>query len=144
MRRLRRFLGLGGSDKLLLLEATLVAVFVRLGLQTLRFRRLRGLLSTDAADHELPTEDVERIAWTVKKVCKYIPLDATCLTQAMTGEYMLGRRGRESNLRIGVAKSDEQKLDAHAWLEVDGNVVIGNNQDLTRYAMLPDLDVALK
>ena len=135
---------MSGSDKLLLLEATFVAVFVRLGLRLVRFRRLRSLLSTSTPSRELSADDVERIAWTVKKACKYIPMDATCLTQAMTGEYMLGRRGRESFLRIGVAKSVEENLEAHAWLEVDGNVVIGNNQDLARYAMLPDLDVSLK
>ena len=102
------------------------------------------MLSTELSGHELPLEDVERVAWAVKKACKYIPMDATCLTQAMTGEYLLGRKGRNSVLRIGVAKGDEQMLEAHAWLEVDGDVVIGNNQDLTRYSTLPDLDAALK
>lgn len=49
---------------------------------------------------------------------------ARCLADALAGQTMLGRRGVESELKIGVQKKDN-KLDAHAWLERDGLCILG-------------------
>jgi hypothetical protein len=55
--------------------------------------------------------------------------------RALASEYVLGRCGYPSELKIGVAKSAAGELAAHAWLESDGRVVIGEFE-LDRYTAL--------
>lgn len=45
-----------------------------------------------------------------------------------------------SQLRIGVAKDGRERLKAHAWVESQGKIVIGNVQDLSRFKALPTLE----
>jgi hypothetical protein len=42
-------------------------------------------------------------------------------------------------VRIGVAKGEGGKLEAHAWVECEGNVIIGG-YELERYTSLVALD----
>ena len=55
-------------------------------------------------------------------------------------QVLLGRRGYVTALRIGVARSELGRFEAHAWIECESEVVIGNSRDLERYALFSDLD----
>lgn len=59
---------------------------------------------------------------------------ATCLVQALALQAMLGRRRRPSELKLGVRRS--AGFEAHAWLEVDGAVVIGERPSRPAYEPL--------
>jgi hypothetical protein len=48
--------------------------------------------------------------------------------------YLMGRAGRDSQVRIGVAKDAEGRFESHAWLEYQGKVLVGDNGDLARFA----------
>ena len=65
---------------------------------------------------------------------------ATCLTQALSGQVLLARRRVPSHLHIGVAKSSTKKLNAHAWLECDGQIVLGDHGRLAAYVPFPTLE----
>ena len=43
----------------------------------------------------------------------------SCLTKSLTLWWLLGRQGISSHLRIGVRKEND-RLEAHAWVERDG------------------------
>jgi hypothetical protein len=43
------------------------------------------------------------------------------------------------SLRIGVAKGEAGKLEAHAWVESQGRIVIGGLRDLPYFTPLPPL-----
>jgi hypothetical protein len=43
----------------------------------------------------------------------------SCLAKSLTLWWLLGRQGIESQLRIGIRKQQE-KFEAHAWVERDG------------------------
>jgi hypothetical protein len=51
-----------------------------------------------------------------------------CLTRACTLQWMLGIRGIESQLHIGMNKSQDG-IHAHAWVEITGQA-IGEPADL--------------
>jgi len=51
---------------------------------------------------------------------------ATCLPQALAAEALLKRGGLPADLRIGVMKGASGKLLAHAWVESDGRIVVGD------------------
>lgn len=142
MRRARKFLRLTPGDRLLLAEAAALVVLVRLGLWLLPFRVVRGMLAAWAACAAIARDDstlVARIAWAVPLAGAYVPA-ATCLTQALAAQALLARRGRPAQLRIGVARGRHGLLEAHAWVEVGGQVVVGGQLDLTRYSLLPALE----
>ena len=78
---------------------------------------------------------MEKIAWAVRAASKGVPR-ATCLTQALAAQVLFARHAHAVDLKIGVAKGDAGGLEAHAWLEHGGRVVVGNVRDLGRYVPL--------
>lgn len=79
----------------------------------------------------------KKVSWAVRVVSRFIP-SATCLAQALALQTLLSREGIHSDLAIGVARGDESGIAAHAWLEVDGTVMIGGEERnrFTRLKML--------
>jgi hypothetical protein len=68
--------------------------------------------------------EVRDMSWAVMRAARLVP-QATCLTQALAMQVLLGRRGYSSRLCLGVAKRASAKFEAHAWIECAGRVVIG-------------------
>ncbi|HEY9875191.1 MAG TPA: lasso peptide biosynthesis B2 protein [Candidatus Obscuribacterales bacterium] len=145
MRRLRKFLSLTASDRQLVVSAALLLAGIRLGLWLLPFKTLRHLLTLIAqAPLELqPTNQVsvDKVVWAVAVVSRYMPGEVKCLARALATEVLLGRSGHQAELRIGVAKGEQGQLEAHAWVESQGRIVIGALKDLARYTPLPTLEV---
>ena len=67
----------------------------------------------------------DRVAWAVEMASWRMPGAKSCLTQALAAQVLLGRRGYPTLLHIGVAKGEQGRFRAHAWLESKGKVVIG-------------------
>ena len=80
--------------------------------------------------------DPEALAWAVGAAARRFP-KASCLTQAIALEALLAEAGHPSAVRIGVARRTDGSFEAHAWVELDGRVLIGGLPDLERYAVLP-------
>lgn len=128
----RRFFLRSFADKILLVKATIIIVLVRLGMKLLRYQTLTRILDkTSKADTPTQQDDpvIDRVVWAVSAASKYVPVDATCLAQALTAKVMLERRGKRGALQFGVVKDPMGELLGHAWLEIDGRVVIGETVD---------------
>ena len=137
MDRFRRFASLPSDDRRLLLAALAVVASVRIALWVLPFGSLRSAIERVKRPHRFPSiarPDADRIAWAVAVTAGYIP-GATCLTRAIAGEVLLSRAGLPAELRIGVATDGYRKLEAHAWIESGGRVVLGDH-DLHRFTPL--------
>jgi hypothetical protein len=135
MRRLGKLLRLAPGDRLLLAEAALWVAAVRTGLWLLPSATLRWLLAVPTREPAADPTPIERTAWAVRAASRCVPR-ASCLTQALAAKVLLGRRGHPAELRIGVARGGGGRLEAHAWLEQAGRVVIGGSADLERYTRL--------
>ena len=109
----------------------------------LPFHILRRLLAKMAeaptGSQKIDQSYADKVAWTVEVTGRYMPGVGTCLTQALTARVLLARRGHPALLRIGVVKGEEGQLQAHAWLESGGRVVIGGSE-LERYVPLVALE----
>lgn len=140
-----RLLRASASERRLALEAVTTLGRVRLALWMLPYRRVRSLFDPRSRFGPSPLSDEERSArisattLAIRRGARLVPA-ASCLTQAIATRSMLARRDIASTLRIGVAKSDGASLQAHAWVESGGDVVIGGRPDLARYALLPSAD----
>jgi hypothetical protein len=116
-------------------EAWLLLWACRVGLWTAPFPRvLRGArFCAERLRSRRPT-DAGRV---VNAVHRALPLTlrASCLTQALAGWIMLTRHGAEGRIRIGVASGEKDGpqpggFKAHAWLEAEGRVILGDLEDV--------------
>jgi hypothetical protein len=131
------------SDVILILKSIFLLASIRLGLRVFSLKRMLRLL---AKDMRITTDVGEtnkavakRVAWSVRVAARFVP-SATCLAQALTTMVMLGRLGQPASLRIGVAKDENGKLQAHAWVECRGKIIVGRLPDLSRFSVLPSLE----
>ena len=141
MAKLGKFFLLEPTDRHLLLQAGILLAAVRLGLFLLPFHTLCRFLvylkrilpestrSTASFHH--------KVFWSVATAGRYIP-HATCLSQALVVRMLLERVGIPCRLYIGVAKNKIGGLEAHAWVESQNQVFLGDVEPLD-YASFPAL-----
>ena len=114
------------------------------GLALLGYATLRRLLSSfqNPRQRTVPHPgDIDRVVWAVRTVGQKILGDKPCLTEAMATQLLLNRRRLSTYLRIGVARGEQGKLEAHAWIEHEGRILIGNSPDDERFSQLPPLGI---
>lgn len=144
MKRVYNFLRLPAPDRRLLAESALLLGAIRVGLWLLPFQTLlHGLARMTPRTAEAQTADcgsIHRVVWAVTVASRSVPGARMCLTQALATQVLLGRRGHITHLHIGVARSDKGQLEAHAWVESRGSIVIGNLGNLSHYTPLPSLE----
>lgn len=145
MRRIKQFFSLPAAERRLWMHTATVVFAVRMGLLILPFRTLVRLAArasrptSSAADASRAQRD--RIVWAVNSTSKHLPGRKTCLLEALAGQVLLTRRGFPTRVKIGVRKGDDGDLLAHAWLENNGDVVIGGpRSEVERYTVLEDFD----
>lgn len=127
MKCLHKFFRLDPNDRRLILHALGWVVAVRLSLWIVPFRFLRAAFAHPAenrATRTTPPVSTARIAWAVMAVSRYVPY-ASCLTQTLATMGLLRRHGYSADMRIGVALDAARNLQAHAWVESEGKLVIG-------------------
>ncbi len=143
MNRLRKILLLPPSERVLLVRATVQLGAISIGLRLLPLQTLRRLMARgsrpSATLHGADACSPDRIAWAVSVASRYVPGGGTCLPQALAVQLLLEREGHAARLHIGIAKDDTRQLQAHAWVESQGRVVIGGS-DVGRYTPLMAVD----
>jgi hypothetical protein len=136
---LLNWLRLPAPQRRLLLWAVVTLIGVRCLLVLLPFRRLAALIERRVRSVAAGTYTPEQVAWAVRAVARYVPR-ANCLPQALAAQWLLGRLGHASSLRLGVTKGLDQDLKAHAWLEYQGHIIIGGEESGTIYQAFPPLN----
>lgn len=142
--RLRRVLRLAWNYREQLLLSVLTVVAIRILLTIWRYRRISDhihLRPKHTLSAHTSKSDVDAIvwAWCVRQAARIVPR-ATCLTQALALQFCLAHNGLQSIVRIGVADSPGGRFEAHAWLLMDGLVLIGDkSEDIARFTPITDL-----
>ena len=143
MNRVRRFLQLSAKDKILLVRCSLLVWATWLALRVVPFR-VMSRWSSGASEQNSkllqPQKSIASVVWAIKAAARYLPKSGNCLAQALTAQRILGKSGYPSSVRLGVARGQGGEFLAHAWLEVDGKVVIGGSDSTTRFVPLPPLE----
>ncbi len=136
IRRVHKVFQLSPGERAVLAQAWGLFLLVELALRILPVTRLLSLSKkvflkqkSEPALGLVPS--VPRLAWLVEVAGRYTPVTATCLKKALVLSWLLGRRGTQTEVRIGVAR-EEGRLKAHAWLDYDGQVILGP-QEMEQY-----------
>jgi hypothetical protein len=132
--RLRR------AARLLTLEALALTMLLRLSLWCLPYATVQRLCAArfPAGKPSLPTPEgdmAQKIAAAVTVVGRCVPGLTTCLVEALAVTVMLRRRGFEPVVRFGIRarKPGRPALEAHAWVECGGSVVVGQLAEMSEY-----------
>ena len=121
-------------------QALLLLPLINLGLHLFGLQQLRRLLAAFPG-HALPaqaeqTAYVQQVARIVNLAARYGPYRATCLRRALLLWWWLQRAGIEAELQIG-ARFCEGELQAHAWVEVQGQPIWDDVAVRRIYAVFP-------
>jgi Transglutaminase-like superfamily len=129
MERWAKFLRLRPTDLELLPTAVVLVLFVRLSLSILSFKLVRRMLDDvkRLRWRWLAGSSPEHAVWIVKTVARFVP-GATCLTQALVTEILYAFRGDAAQTCFGISRH-ERRLQAHAWVESGGKVILGAAED---------------
>ena len=144
MKQVVKLLRLPNKEKWLLGQTYIVLGSSRLGLRYLSFQRLHHLI--DKLSNRLIQAKgiseltLEQIISAVETSTYYMPGQPQCLSRAITAKIILAVYGYHCNLKLGVTKTPMSSLEAHAWIEYEGNVLIGGGQELNRFVSLPSID----
>jgi hypothetical protein len=119
-KKLATFRQLPVRDKLFILRAVIIALFIRLFLKVSSFKKLTDLLQVEQMPSTSNDEQavLKRHSNMIQMVYNFYPL-INCLAISVTFWYLLRRRGIKTELKFGTMK-ESGKLKAHAWLEHGG------------------------
>jgi hypothetical protein len=128
--RWRRFRQRPPEDRALILRAMLFLPLVRGGLRLFGFRRWKRLLERfslpASLSQPLPPEALREKALRAARAVRSAELHGlshpNCLERSLTLWWLLRRNGVESELHIGAHK-EGPRLEAHAWVELCGNIL---------------------
>jgi len=138
MKKLAKFFSLSLGDKRLLAEALFWVVLLRFKLWVFPYKWFGddpALIETlDTNDADVDWSIVEKVASSVRETSRFVPY-ASCLTQALATRTLLMKRGQVSSLSLGVDKN-ANGFEAHAWVEVNGRIIIGKLPRHHRFAVL--------
>ncbi|TPL48424.1 lasso peptide biosynthesis B2 protein [Mesorhizobium sp. B2-4-6] len=111
---------------LFLARCLTVVSAVRFALTLSSYNRVRSLMTRLDAGRDASIADLRRVAWGVAAAARLVP-GASCLTQALAGQYLLARQGSASRISIGIEKGTGSELKAHAWLMSGNHIVLGGS-----------------
>ncbi len=134
-----KFLNLPFPRKKLLLTSVFLSMAIWLGLRVRPLRVVVQYVQTAPANSKT-THTLADIIWAIRAIDRRFS-HATCLVNGLAGQYLLTRNQIASQLCIGV-KKETTELKAHAWVVVDGQIVIGSIPELDTYIPLPSLNIA--
>ena len=121
-------------DRGLLVETFAIVSTLPLVLRVVRVQRLTGTLGRTfdgrgPAGGRVDEPRARQIARVVAMASRHTPTTNTCLHRSLALWWVLGRRGLDSQLKMG-ARQSNGRLDAHAWVEHSG-VVINDDPEVT-------------
>lgn len=121
----------GLPETALVAESLLRLTTAVLLIRCVPFRWLTPMLGSVKAESptaiiDVTERSVRRIAWAIGVATSRLPVDCSCLAQALAAKGMLRRRGIASTLYLGVDPHSGDPFRAHAWLRCGSIVVTGD------------------
>ncbi len=136
-----------GGGKKLFVQAFTLMLLVRLGLLLLPFSQLQNLIEQTKSWKFLAFDaqnvTTRAIVLAIHRSAKYGPGTTKCLARALTTGVLMSRYGFPYQIKIGVAKGKNNQLEAHAWVESKGAVIVGDLPDLSRYIAMSSTERSL-
>jgi hypothetical protein len=126
----RRFRRRPSEDRRLILRAALILPLTEIGLRWFGFRRWKKLIEKfsrpahllQSLPADVQRETALRAVRAVRSAECHGPANPNCLERSLTLWWLLRRNGVEAELHIG-ARKQGARFEAHAWVELGGQVI---------------------
>ena len=69
-----------------------------------------------------------RLQKNMRRLKRNLPWNVKCFEEVIAAKKLLKKKAIKSTLYLGVARNEENKLIAHAWLKTDNRIVFGQNR----------------
>lgn len=145
MAKIRKFIKLPAFEKRLYLTAGGLLCVMKIVLAILPFSKLNWWL-LDKDYQPLANKPVnfspDEVVRIVKTLADWLVVDVTCLHIAMTAKILLSQLGFQPKIQFGVRASTHTRtakslqVEAHAWLTIKGEIIMGDNGLLDSYSLL--------
>jgi hypothetical protein len=120
---------------MLFVEAYVLLGMMRAAILTISFKRLTRNLQHEARPTALPPlskaqeDTAKQIGRAIIRAAAHTPWESTCLTQSLTAQKMLQKRGVSGVFYLGVTKDEEhkEKMKAHAWTQCGDRIITGKS-----------------
>ncbi|OCC15629.1 hypothetical protein DBT_0980 [Dissulfuribacter thermophilus] len=141
MGKLSRFICLEPLEKRLFFLSLGWILFTRFALTIFPFKKTLALVESQAKKYLKNPKatsgeiSVARLAWLISRAAHIVP-GSTCLVQALAGKIIFASQGINPKFHIGVNMQEKHDLEAHAWLTLDGEVILGQMPNLSKFKPL--------
>ncbi|MFC2086796.1 lasso peptide biosynthesis B2 protein [Bacteroidota bacterium] len=118
---------LSSKQKLLFFQVFLLLLYYSFLIQCFSFKRYCHILgneNTSKINNQYDQVFAEQVVKYILLTSKYMPIQIKCFAQALVAKKILKRKKIHSTLFLGIQKNGDI-LEAHAWLEINGHVVLG-------------------
>jgi hypothetical protein len=134
----KKWTSLSHSAKLSFAKACFVLILVKIGLTVLPFsvfRKLFHRFSSSSESKEFSGAQIAESVWAVDTAANILPMELLCLPRALAAKYLL-KKVPSITLEIGIEVNPRKGFEAHAWVEKNGQVIIGDWSDSVSYQRL--------
>lgn len=126
---LRNYLGRPVAQQAAIVEALVCLGVARLALVGASFPRLARFLGAEGLETPGEAYDPDArcrlVTLAVDAAARHAPWDGRCFAQALAATAMLRRRHLACTTYFGVARDEQQRLKAHAWVRCGREFVAG-------------------
>jgi len=134
----KRWNAFSGYEKVALLRATMTLLMIKTGLTVLPFSTFRKIFhwfsKTNRVD-EISQRKIKQMVWAIESAATHLPFELLCLPRALAAKYLL-RKVPSLTLEIGVEINSSKVFEAHAWVEKNGTIIIGDWPESVSYQRL--------
>lgn len=99
------------------------------------FRKVYNRLAKSDKKKDVSGQQIDDAVWAVKSAADHLPVELLCLPRALATKYLL-RKVPALTLEIGVEITAAKAFEAHAWVEKNGSVIIGDWPETVSYQRL--------
>src|SRR5580704_9245429 len=140
----QRYRALDPNARRLFRSAALLLPVIRASLRFRGYKKtqqwLQWRLAQKRTAFATPSSPVSQLDQSLSTTCRmvhsaahYGPIRPTCLEESLALWFLLNEQGISPQLRIGVRKTDD-KFEAHAWVEYQGQTLNQSNEVHKHYA----------
>ncbi|MFA0832413.1 MAG: lasso peptide biosynthesis B2 protein [Methanobacterium formicicum] len=123
-----KFIRLPNLDKRVAIESLFWLSMVRIMIWVFPFYSVQKKVQKIVSRYNDNGKNVPmyRIRLMLLVAARYVP-KSTCLVQALAGHILFSKYGYPTSIKIGVL-TENGEFEAHAWLESDDKVVLGESE----------------
>ena len=127
---INKYIKLTKFEKLIFINAFFTSIKVRFNIKFFKmpyYVENLGEKGKQLNTSEFNAEIVKIIIINVKRVSKYSFWRTKCFEEAYTAKLLMKKQNIKSTIFFGVKKDEQGSLNAHSWLKIGNNCIIGCN-----------------